>query len=716
MLARQRACATNGPRVAASGRPRLASGGARGLAAAARGLCAAPGRRKPLARDPCARVTAAARAVAAGGAAAGAAGRLAASGAPPPPPPPRQQQAPPEGLGGAGLPPQPQAASKRGSSGGGGGGGGGRPPRPRPRSKEETALGLLTFAGVVGTAATLLGGLAHVDPFGHAHWDARDVALGLGLASPVLLLDLAIMLPDHRRGEAGVLDRLERAAADKLARLEAQLREAEELATLVGQGEGGVSGSGDASSSGGSDGSISSGGAGSGNSISSGGAGSARAGAAAAAAAASSSDGAAGSSGAPPAAAPSPAWLEKARNGLFLAQGRLAPANPAAAARLPLALEAAVVGAECLASEMLWRAVLLQAAGGWVSDRMFEADAEDMLHVGPYLLSTRAAGTCLAAAAVVTLSAVSAAQRVARAGRGGLADELRSLALTLKQRRANRDKGGAGAGPKPPPAAPGSSGTSGSAPTGGSSGGGGGSAKRDEQRPPAPPLGGFLPLPGGGLIPTTLSALTLGEAVVSLRGLALSSALCLGFAATGNLAASLAGSLASAAVFSLASRYRLRLLREVRRAPRRAAPRGAPSAARRARVPSAPSAGRGGAPARAARRRERPPPALPFPQERAAADEQLATLRGMADRFLAESRRIEALTREAEARGRRGRGAGGGGAGGGGEGGGALPVAAAAAEAPGGEGGGGEGGGGGGGAALDLLDALLGQVPSEGKR
>jgi hypothetical protein len=75
-------------------------------------------------------------------------------------------------------------------------------------------------------------------------------------------------------------------------------------------------------------------------------------------------------------------WFSRLRNGLFLAQAQLMAANPSAAANLPLAVEAGVTAAEVLATEMLWRAVLLQVLGGWASDRLFEAGAEEMLAFG----------------------------------------------------------------------------------------------------------------------------------------------------------------------------------------------------------------------------------------------------------------------------------------------------------------------------------------------
>lgn len=68
----------------------------------------------------------------------------------------------------------------------------------------------------------------------------------------------------------------------------------------------------------------------------------------------------------------------------------------------------------------------------------------------------------------------------------------------------------------------------------------------------------------GSLIPQTLSAMQYGELVMAVRGVSTTAALSLAYAATGNLAASLAGSLLSAAVFSACSRYRLGVFRKVR--------------------------------------------------------------------------------------------------------------------------------------------------------
>ena len=515
----------------------------------------------------------------------------------------------PKGLPGPGL--SPPAPRSRGGSGSGGGGGGppGPPNRPRMRP-QDVALGILTFAGVVGTAATVLGALLHVDAFGHLHWSARDCALGVALAAPVAALDLLILLPEHRDGEAGLLQRLEAAAEAKLARLEAQIREREELARLLGGDEGAAEGDALGGSGGGGVSTSSSGGGGGGND----GLGKAAAAAAEPATAASRAAEEAAADArraaqrqATAAASPSPpspttpGWVSaRLRNALFLAQGRLATANPVAAAGLPPAAEAAVVGAECLASEMLWRAVLLQSGGAWLSDRMFEAGADDVLRLGPYLLSTRDAGVCLAAAAVVTLSAAAAAQRVQRVGRGTLAQELRGMAAQLKQRRAQKQEDGGGR-------------SVGAAASGG---------VRDEQQEQQQQQrgggggGGFL---SDGLIPTTLSALRDGEAVTATRSVATTAALSLAFAATGNLAASLAASLANAAVFSAASRARLKRVRA----------------------------------------------------DQAAADAQLAALKRLAARYQREGARVEGLAREAARRGLRVPGdgdndGGGGGSGGGG--------------------------------------------------
>jgi hypothetical protein len=282
----------------------------------------------------------------------------------------------PKGLAGSSReasPPTPAPRPRRGPVGGGGPGAGGPGGSRPPRRPEDTALGLLVFAGLVGSAATVLGALCGVDPFGHAHWDARDAALGLALAAPVMALDAAILVPTHRAGEDGVIARLESAAQAKLRKLEDDLAAKQAAAAAAGgapalqqQGvEGGERRGSSKSTVADSAGSR----RGLGNPAGSGGP-------------------PQSTSPAPPPPPPppppplEPRWLSQLRNGLFLAQGQLCSANPSAAARLPVTLEAAATGAECLASEMLWRAVLLQALGGWLADRLFEAGADEMLHIG----------------------------------------------------------------------------------------------------------------------------------------------------------------------------------------------------------------------------------------------------------------------------------------------------------------------------------------------
>jgi hypothetical protein len=102
-------------------------------------------------------------------------------------------------------PPNQQEANKSSSSsssssGGGGGDGDDEPSGPRlalpPRVWRLLAL-LTQYGGVYGTAAVVIGWLTHVDPWGGLHWDAADVAFGLQLYAPLLLLDAALMLPDH---------------------------------------------------------------------------------------------------------------------------------------------------------------------------------------------------------------------------------------------------------------------------------------------------------------------------------------------------------------------------------------------------------------------------------------------------------------------------------------------------------------------------------------
>jgi len=162
-------------------------------------------------------------------------------------------------------------------------------------------------------------------------------------------------------------------------------------------------------------------------------------------------------------------------------------------------------------------------------------------------------GTCLAAALVVTSAAAGAAQRVQRTRGGGFARELQGWAEKVAKKQADREKRDALQGISKPPSA--------AAESASSTGGGDAATEQGAKgsSPSAPPPGGDT----SDVIPQTLGALTAGELVLAIRTVGGTAAFSLAFAATGNLAASLAGSLGSAAVFALCSRYRLKLFREV---------------------------------------------------------------------------------------------------------------------------------------------------------
>lgn len=55
----------------------------------------------------------------------------------------------------------------------------------------------LSAGGAVGSAALLLGVILNVDPFGGLHWDAHDALIGLACITPVMLADVAVMVPDY---------------------------------------------------------------------------------------------------------------------------------------------------------------------------------------------------------------------------------------------------------------------------------------------------------------------------------------------------------------------------------------------------------------------------------------------------------------------------------------------------------------------------------------
>jgi hypothetical protein len=95
-------------------------------------------------------------------------------------------------------------------------------------------------------------------------------------------------------------------------------------------------------------------------------------------------------------------WLTRLKDAMFLAQGHYLSANPALV--LPVAVQGGMILIECLAVEMLYRSVLLQLAGGWLGDRLFEAGAEDWVNfatAGLPVLPTHMTGQ-LAAVAVLS--------------------------------------------------------------------------------------------------------------------------------------------------------------------------------------------------------------------------------------------------------------------------------------------------------------------------
>ena len=95
---------------------------------------------------------------------------------------------------------------------------------------------------------------------------------------------------------------------------------------------------------------------------------------------------------------------------MSLAQGAYLQAYSPAAAQLPFAVEASAVLVDCAASEMLWRAVLLRGAGGWLADRLYEAGLEDALQplAARLVLPPQAAEAASAASASAVAALASA--------------------------------------------------------------------------------------------------------------------------------------------------------------------------------------------------------------------------------------------------------------------------------------------------------------------
>lgn len=120
---------------------------------------------------------------------------------------------------------------------------------PKPRfslqnavAREWKALTNLVpmSVGLPGTAAILAGYYLHLDPYGHLHWSTPDALVGLAAAVPVALADATLMIPDFSAKRTKKYIKLnpsrlqaEPAHMELCERLAARVSQSEELQSQV---------------------------------------------------------------------------------------------------------------------------------------------------------------------------------------------------------------------------------------------------------------------------------------------------------------------------------------------------------------------------------------------------------------------------------------------------------------------------------------------------
>lgn len=259
-----------------------------------------------------------------------------------------------------------------------------------PQELQERALaGLLAYTGMLGTVASVVSlCVPQIDLFGNFHWDPAHILLGFKLMAPVYLLNVLIMLPNYSSWKlpepsAETQQQLAKAlsrvrshhsdaagpaadiSSDAAAGSEDVLADADKLCPTASAEDNERDIALTASSSSTIHASVSGG-------------------VEVSAASTTSSSNSRDSSSEENILG---GWLQdqvsrypvlsRAKDGMFLAQGHYLALNPAHV--LPPAVQFAVLMAECLAAELLYRSVALQLGGGWISDRLYEAGADDLL-------------------------------------------------------------------------------------------------------------------------------------------------------------------------------------------------------------------------------------------------------------------------------------------------------------------------------------------------
>ncbi|DBA67334.1 TPA: hypothetical protein ACH3X2_001631 [Trebouxia sp. C0005] len=94
--------------------------------------------------------------------------------------------------------------------------------------------------GLPGTAAILAGYYLHLDPYGHLHWSSPDALVGLAAAVPIALGDATLMIPDFSAKSTKKYIKLnpsllqaEAAQVELCERLSARVSQSEELQSQV---------------------------------------------------------------------------------------------------------------------------------------------------------------------------------------------------------------------------------------------------------------------------------------------------------------------------------------------------------------------------------------------------------------------------------------------------------------------------------------------------
>jgi hypothetical protein len=413
---------------------------------------------------------------------------------------------------------------------------------------EQSLASLLAFSGLTGTVAVVAGALAHVNPFHTFSFAAHDIQIGMQFMLPVFLANAVLLLPQYSSWE---LPSMPTGAAAGLGEAPGS------SSSTVSSSSSNSGGSLHDSPAGGVPSTLGMGDVHAASNVAS-----------------REALPVPSTSGRPPLTAltdpsPSQQLLKQLRSTLHFAQSHYLGGT--VAGQLPLSVEAAVLGVECLAAEMLYRSVALQALGGWVLDRWYESGWE--APQGPWAhLAAGATDTQLAqggALALLTgLSGLLVLQRMARAARRAPFMHALQQQLAMEQQRGASTSGmggqeeeAAGARTPAPPLSP----SAAAAATALRHAQQGSTQQQQQQQQQQQPAVGPL-APSGGLGQLLLAAsdaMVWSRGVQGLRDCSQFAALGLTYVVTGNLAACYVVALAHELQMTVLQRYARARLREV---------------------------------------------------------------------------------------------------------------------------------------------------------